>query len=398
MPPLTFQVQHEDPSSHGRVGRVTTPHGHFDTPAFMPVGTQAAVKGLTPGHVSEQGAEVILANTYHLLLRPGPELVAAMGGLQQWMRWDGPILTDSGGFQVFSLADSNKITENGVTFPSHIDGQWIELTPEGSMSVQNQLGGDIIMAFDDCPPGEAGEQSEGQSRRDDGEEASAGATEASERTVQANERTIRWLDRCMAAHGRSDEQALFGIVQGGTDLAQRQWAIDQTLKRDLPGYAIGGVAVGEGAAPMQRVVQYTAPRLPAERPRYLMGVGYERDLVMAARAGVDMFDCVLPTRNGRNAVAFTRSGRIRLKNARFRTDAAPIEPGCDCLACAGGFSRSYLRHLFMAGEILAGTLTSAHNLRHFQRLVLDIREAMTHNSWSDIAERWPVLTGSGLRF
>jgi len=364
----------------------------------MPVGTQAAVKGLTPGHVSEQGAEVILANTYHLLLRPGPELVAAMGGLQQWMRWDGPILTDSGGFQVFSLADSNKITENGVTFPSHIDGQWIELTPEGSMSVQNQLGGDIIMAFDDCPPGEAGEQSEGQSRRDDGEEASAGATEASERAVQANERTIRWLDRCMAAHSRSDEQALFGIVQGGTDLAQRQWAIDQTLKRDLPGYAIGGVAVGEGAAQMQRVVQYTAPRLPAERPRYLMGVGYERDLVMAARAGVDMFDCVLPTRNGRNAVAFTRSGRIRLKNARFRTDAAPIEPGCDCLACAGGFSRSYLRHLFMAGEILAGALTSAHNLRHFQRLVLDIREAMTHNSWSDMAERWPVLTGSGLRF
>jgi len=349
------------------------------------------------------------------------------------------MLTDSGGYQVFSLADINRIDEDGVRFRSHVDGQYIHLTPERSIAVQNQLGADIIMSFDDCPPagdssqfavhssgfgvqsselvelgtgtkdqgsgfgeeaGEAGEQQAGSTARGSGSEprestagGNAGDSAAAyrERVRQANERTHRWLDRCIAAHGRPGEQALFGIVQGGTDLELRQQSLEAVTARDLPGYAIGGVAVGEGAGAMRRVVQHVGPRLPADRPRYLMGVGYERDIVMAVRAGVDMFDCVLPTRNGRNAVAFTREGRIRLKNARFRDDPAPIDPACDCATCAGGFSRSYLRHLFMAGEMLGGILTSTHNLRHFQALVLDIRKAIAHNNWSSLARAWPVL-------
>jgi queuine tRNA-ribosyltransferase len=371
MAPLQFEIEQADADSRGRLGRVTTPHGTFQTPAFMPVGTQAAVKGLTPEQLRQTGAQVILANTYHLMLRPGSALIEQMGGLQSWMGWHGPMLTDSGGYQVFSLADINRISDDGVVFRSHIDGQYIDLTPERSIAVQNQLGADIIMAFDDCPPGSPVE---------------------GDRVQLANDRTTRWLDRCIAAHGRPTEQALFGIVQGGTDLALREQSLAAVTARDLPGYAIGGVAVGEGPEQMQRVVEHVGPMLPTDRPRYLMGVGYERDIVMAVRAGVDMFDCVLPTRNGRNAVAFTRSGPMRLKNARFASDPAPIEADCDCPACAGGFSRSYLRHLFQAGEMLGGILTSSHNLRHFQRLVLDIREAMAHNAWSLLGRAWPVLT------
>jgi queuine tRNA-ribosyltransferase len=426
MPPVAFEIQQRDSESHARVGRVTTPHGEFDTPAFMPVGTQATVKGLTPDQVAATGAQIVLANTYHLMLRPGAELIGEMGGLQSWMGWSGPMLTDSGGYQVFSLAEINRIDDDGVRFRSHIDGQYVDLTPERSIEVQNHLGADIIMAFDDCPPGEpadAGaypESGTGESgggdpagslppsapakvqadRRTTGAEAksrpSAGRPSQGsrlshdKRLALANERTIRWLDRCIAAHDRTDRQALFGIVQGGTDLSKRQWCLDAVTARDLPGYAIGGVAVGEGPRQMKRVVDYTAPRLPVDRPRYLMGVGYARDIVMAVRAGVDMFDCVLPTRNGRNGVAFTREGPVRLKNARFRADRAPIEADCDCPVCAAGFSRSYLRHLFMAGEMLGGILTSAHNLRHFQRLVLDIRTAIAHNAWSSFFRAWPV--------
>jgi len=423
MGPLQFQVQCRDAESHGRVGRVTTPHGPFTTPAFMPVGTQAAVKGLTPDQLRAIGAEIVLANTYHLMLRPGAELIEQMGGLQHWMGWGGPMLTDSGGYQVFSLAEINKIDEDGVRFRSHVDGQHINLTPERSIEVQNQLGADIIMAFDDCPPGEdhsplavqcsqLGEQGIGV-RGQGAAESKSGppyprphtldpardapgppATGYRKRVALANERTHRWLDRCIAAHGRPGEQALFGIVQGGTDLELRQQSLQAVTARDLPGYAIGGVAVGEGPGRMRGVVEYVGPQLPADRPRYLMGVGYERDLVMAVRAGVDMFDCVLPTRNGRNGVAFTRNGRIRLKNARFRDDPAPIDPACDCPTCQGGFSRSYLRHLFMAGEMLGGILTSVHNLRHFQALLLDIRAAIAHNTWSSLGRAWPVLAGS----
>ena len=402
--PLTFEIvcRDGDAGSRGRVGRVTTPHGVFDTPAFMPVGTQGTVKGLPPAAVRETGAEIVLGNTYHLLLRPGSALIAAMGGLPRWTRWGGPMLTDSGGFQVFSLADTSEITDDGVRFRSHLDGARVHLTPELSMKVQNELGADIIMAFDDCPPAVSGERGEGGGARGEGDEAGSEAShherrrhavesaDYAKRLDLANERTLRWLDRCVKAHGRPDEQALFPIVQGGTDFDRRAWCAQRVTQHDACGYAIGGVAVGEGHDEIVSVVRHTAPLLPEDRPRYLMGVGYEADIVAAVRAGVDMFDCVLPTRNGRNGSAFTRGGRIRLKNARFRDDADPIEPGCDCMACSGGFTRSYLRHLFLAGEMLGPTLVSLHNLRHFQRLVLDIRAAISDNGWSGFAERWPV--------
>lgn len=393
-----------DPTSKARLGRVHTPHGSFDTPAFMPVGTQATIKGLMPRDVAGTGAQTILANTYHLMLRPGSELVEKMGGLHAWMGWDGPILTDSGGYQVFSLGGINQIDDDGVTFKNHLSGALVRMTPEDSMRVQEQLGADIIMAFDDCPPAaqmKANPRAGGAAAA----EAAPVMTDAqyTERVKVANDRTLRWLDRCVTAHrasGKWDIQALFGIVQGGTDLDQRTACAAAVTAHDLPGFAVGGVAVGEGPNEIARVVQHTAPLLPTNKPRYLMGVGYERDIVTAVRAGIDMFDCVLPTRNGRNATAFTRTGRIRLKNAQFAQDPGPIEAGCDCLACGGGggkfegptshFSRSYLRHLFQTGESLGGVLVSLHNLRHFQRLLLDIRTAIRDNGWTTLAQRWPV--------
>jgi len=404
MPAVTYQLKQKDAESNARLGRVTTPHGTFDTPAFMPVGTQASVKGLLPTQVDGVGAQILLSNTYHLMLRPGSELVKQMGGLHKWMRWDKPILTDSGGFQVFSLTDINRIGEDGVTFRSHLDGQLIELTPERSIRVQNELGADIIMAFDDCPPGEdeedgvKGSQIGGQ-QEDPSSHAEVRTTTARHQVAQAdyparvklaNERTVRWLDRCVKAHDRTDEQGLFGIVQGGTDPMARTWCAQHVTQHDLPGYAIGGVAVGEGYDQIKKVVEHTAPLLPEDRPRYLMGVGYERDILMAVRAGVDMFDCVLPTRNGRNGNAFTPTGQIRLKNAAFAEDSQVLDPDCDCPSCGGGFTRSYLRHLFMAGEMLGGILVSAHNIRHFQRYLLDIRRAIAQNDWSLVSERWPV--------
>lgn len=379
MTALTYELLHQDETTHARVGRVTTPHGSFDTPAFMPVGTQGTVKGLMPDQVRETGAQIILGNTYHLMLRPGSELIARHGGLQKWTRWQGPMLTDSGGFQVFSLAEMNKITDAGVRFKSHLDGAMIDLTPERSMQVQHELGADIIMAFDDCPP--AGKNFEG-------DHAAYG-----ERVRVANERTLHWLERCVAEHkgsGRDADQALFPIVQGGTDFDQRDWCVEQVCSIDSPGYAIGGVAVGEPPELIHAVVQHTAPKLPKDRPRYLMGVGYERDIVAAVRSGVDMFDCVLPTRNGRKGSAFTPQGVLKLRNAGYKDDPSPLDPACDCLACAGGYSRSYLHHLFRAGEMLGANLVSLHNLRHFQRLMLDIRHAIAHNDWSSLARDWPV--------
>ncbi len=404
---MRFELLHADATSRARLGRVTTVHGAFDTPAFMPVGTQGSVKGLLPRDVAGTGSQIILANTYHLMLRPGSELVARMGGLQRWTGWGGPMLTDSGGYQVFSLADLNRIDDEGVTFKSHIDGATIELTPARSMRVQNELGADIIMAFDDCPPAAV----DLPHNTDPGIDPRP----AYARRVQvANERTIRWLAQCVAAHARKDEQSLFGIVQGGTDLAARDWCVQRVCSHDLPGFAIGGVAVGEGSDEIKPVVEHTAPQLPTGKPRYLMGVGYARDIVAAVRAGVDMFDCVLPTRNGRNATAFTRTGQLKLRNAVHKDDASPIEEGCDCLACGGEagigcrvsgvadsgpilgprhptpFSRSYLRHLFLAGEMLGPILVSLHNIRHFQRLMLDIRAAIQHNDWSFLARQWPA--------
>lgn len=403
MPALTYELKQQDPGSNARLGVVTTPHGSFDTPAFMPVGTQASVKGLQPDQVASMNAQIILSNTYHLMLRPGSELVKQMGGLHKWMRWDKPILTDSGGFQVFSLTDTNDITEEGVTFRSHLDGRLIELTPERSMQVQNELGADIIMAFDDCPPAVGGDDSDFVNGEETNEPQSptpntqspalrhaVAVAEYPARVKLANERTVRWLDRCVKAHARKDDQALFGIVQGGTDLEARTWCAEQVTQHDLLGFAIGGVAVGEGFDQIQLAVEHTAPLLPEDRPRYLMGVGYERDILMAVRAGVDMFDCVLPTRNGRNGCAFTPTGQIRLKNARFTEDPGVLDGDCDCPACGGGFSRSYLRHLFMAGEMLGPILVSAHNIRHFQRYLLDIRRAIAQNDWSLIERRWPV--------
>jgi queuine tRNA-ribosyltransferase len=396
--PLQFEVRATSAFAAGhvaRLGRVTTPHGGFDTPAFMPVGTQAAVKGLLPRQVADIGAQIILGNTYHLMLRPGSELVAAMGGLHPWMGWHGPILTDSGGFQVFSLSDTAKLDDEGVTFRSHLDGATHRLTPRDSMRIQNELGADIIMAFDDCPPA-AREMVDGSGGLRGGPSRHAvDAAEYARRVRQACERSARWLEQCIEAHGRKQDQALFGIVQGGTDLVLRDWSLAATLGHDLPGYAIGGVAVGEGADELRRVVEHVAPKLPDDRPRYLMGVGYERDIWAAVQAGVDMFDCVLPTRNGRNANAFTPTGQIRLRNAKFARDPGVIDPGCDCPACRGGegFSRSYLRHLFMAREMLGPILVSIHNLRHFQRLLLDIRQAIADNDRSLIARCWPVAVG-----
>lgn len=411
--PLTFEIAARSAQSHARLGWVTTPHGSFDTPAFMPVGTQASVKGLLPGAVAQTGAQIILGNTFHLLLRPGSELVAKMGGLHHWMRWNAPILTDSGGFQVFSLGDINKINDEGVVFKSPLDGRRIDLTPEHSMKVQNELGADIIMAFDDCPPAkrDSASSESGDSRdpsnlvgdstaENPPETGSKGAKRHAvsesayhQRVAEACERSIRWLGRCVESHARKADQALFGIVQGGTDLEQRTWCTEQVLQHDLPGYAIGGVAVGEGYESLVSAVEHTAPLLPTEKPRYLMGVGYERDIAMAVRAGVDMFDCVLPTRNGRNANAFTPAGQMRLRNATHATDPRPIDETCDCEACGHGFSRSYIRHLFLTGEMLGPILVSLHNLRHFQRFMLDIRNTIRDDDWSGLYAKWPCATG-----
>lgn len=390
MSALRFQILARSASNRARLGRVTTPHGSFDTPAFMPVATAAAMKGLSPTQIRGTGSQIILNNAYHLFLRPGGDRLERFGGTHRFMRWDGPILTDSGGYQAYSMSDTAVLGEDGVTFRSFIDGSKVHLGPESSMRVQNQIGADIIMAFDDCAPAAlpkegADERRLARTRR---------IEDHARRLEEAHERTLRWLDRCVRAHARPQDQALFGIVQGATDLDLRRRSVEGVCSHDLPGFAIGGVAVGEGTDAIRKVVEFTAPLLPEAKPRYLMGVGYERDIVMAVAAGVDMFDCVLPTRNGRNANAFTRNGSIRLRNARFADDHAPIDPSCDCEACAGGFSRAYLRHLFTAEEMLGPTLVSVHNIRHFQRLMMDIRTAIREDAWSWLLGSWPCI-GAG---
>jgi queuine tRNA-ribosyltransferase len=336
-----------------RAGRFTTPHGAFRTPAFMPVGTHGAIKALTPEQVRGTGAEIVLANTYHLALRPGEALVAKLGGLHGFMRWDGPILTDSGGFQVFSLPQK-EISDRGVRFKNEVDGSQVDLTPERSIEIQNALGADIIMAFDECTPWPADERL-----------ARTGVR-----------RTLSWISRCLGAHARPREQALFGIVQGSTYLHLRESCAAALVGMDLPGYAIGGVSVGEGHAELCRITAHTAPLLPERKPRYLMGVGLPEDLLAAIGFGIDLFDCVIPTRYARSASVFTRRGRIRLTNRRYRRDAFPIDPSCDCAACAGGFSRAYLHHLFNANEILSAILASLHNVHFYERLVGDARRAI----------------------
>ncbi len=396
---ISFTVLARTSVNGARLGVLRTPHGEVPTPAFMPVGTAAALKGLTVPQVRACGASMILNNAYHLMLRPGERRVAEMGGVQRFMGWNGPILTDSGGFQAFSMSATSDIDEDGVTFRSFVDGSRIHLGPERSMEVQHALGADVIMAFDDCPPTTAaGAEEEAEAARAGSVRAARirRPTDPAARAREAHQRTIRWLERCVRAHrGHEARQALFGIVQGGTDLGLREESVAGVCAFDLPGFAIGGVAVGESTAQIRRVVEFTAPRLPADRPRYLMGVGYERDIVAAVAAGVDMFDCVLPTRSGRNALAFTRTGPIRLRNAVHAGDPGPIDPACDCEACAGGLGRAYLRHLFMAGEMLGPVLTSLHNVRHFQRLLLDIRRAIRDDAWSSVSQGWPCLAAGG---
>ncbi len=350
--PFRFEIEAVDPQTGARAGRWLTPHGEVLTPAFMPVGTQGTVKGLLPEQLRAVGTQMILANTYHLALRPGAEVVAELGGLHEFMQWDGPILTDSGGFQVFSLARLTRLDDDGVVFRSHVDGSLFELTPERAVRIQELLGADCVLCLDECPAyGVPQEQLEA-----------------------AVERTTRWARRCRDAH-RRDDQALFAIVQGGTDRRLRERSARQLVELDFAGYAIGGLSVGEPPEEMYRTLEFTVPLLPAEKPRYLMGVGRPEDLVEAVCRGVDLFDCVMPTRNGRNAMAFTSRGPVRLRNEKHRRDRSPLDPDCSCPVCQR-FSRGYLRHLFMAKEMLGPMLVSWHNLAFYQKLMRDLRRAI----------------------
>jgi queuine tRNA-ribosyltransferase len=348
--PLSFSLQHRDGAA--RAGLLSTPHGAVETPIFMPVGTQATVKGLTPDMLRAVGAQIILGNTYHLALRPGDDLIAELGGLHKFMGWDRPILTDSGGFQVFSLATQVKITDHGAKFRSHIDGTLLELTPERAVEIQQNLGSDIAMVLDECPPGDAGP----------------------EIIRAAVRRSILWAERCRRHHTRAD-QALFAIVQGGTNVDLRAECARELVAMDFPGYALGGFSVGESPAAMHAALPDCATLLPEGKPRYLMGVGRPEDLLAGVAAGIDLFDCVMPTRNGRNALAFTDSGPIRLRNAVHRRDPAPVESGCPCYCCTT-FSRAYLHHLFAADEMLGPTLLSLHNVSFYLRLMADGRQAI----------------------
>ena len=346
-----FEVTAVDPHTHARNGRFHTPHGIIETPVFAPVGTQATVKAIRPSDLHELGASLILSNTYHLYLRPGDQLVQELGGLHNFMQWDGPILTDSGGFQVFSLSDTRKIDADGVTFQSHHDGSRHRFTPESSIAVQENLGADIIMAFDECPP-----------------------PNDYNYVKQSLARTHPWLERCLAAKKR-DDQALFGIVQGGIFADLREESGRFVTSLDLPGYAIGGLAVGETKPQMHAVLDVLHPILPQNKPRYLMGVGAPEDLVNGVMRGVDIFDCVLPTRLARHGSAFVLGGRINLRNAQFSRDPQPIAEDCTCYTCQN-FSRAYLRHLVKANEILGHILLSTHNLHFLINLMAQMREAI----------------------
>ena len=356
-----FELLQQDIGSCGRLGLLNTPHGQVETPVFMPVGTAGAVKGITPKQLKETGTEIILANTYHLLLRPGVETVEKLGGLHNFMAWDGPILTDSGGYQVFSLSPLTKINNDGVEFSSHIDGAKIQITAETAIQIQNRLGADIIMCFDQCTPFPC-EQDE---------------------LEKAVKRTIRWAHLCKQAHSKPD-QLLFAITQGGIDPALRSQCVEELIKLDFDGYALGGLSVGEGHENMIKTVIHTTKLLPANKPRYLMGVGTPVDIIAAVRSGVDMFDCVLPTRNGRNAFAFTENGPVRLRNSAHINDKKPIDHNCNCYCCCN-FTRAAIRHFFNVSEMLGPILVSLHNLSFYQKLMAKIRESIKtgqFDSWS----------------
>lgn len=358
---FNFSLAHTDTGSSARRGQLQTPRGNIETPAFMPVGTVGTVKGLSAKQVQATGADILLGNTYHLALRPGEKVVQEMGGLHKFMNWDRPILTDSGGFQVFSLAKMTKITETGATFRSHIDGSKLELTPERSMQIQADLGSDIAMVLDHVCP------------------LPASPTEVAE----ACDRTTRWAERSLKA-APGGKQAVFGIVQGGLDESLRQKSATDLMSLDFDGYAVGGLSVGEEPSEMYRIIAATCPHLPAERPRYLMGVGRPIDLLEGIARGIDMFDCVMPTRNGRNALAFTDEGPLRMRNLKHQLDPQPLEANCDCLACE--HSRGYIRHLFQAGEMLGPVLVSIHNLTYYQRLMTEARQAIEADSYPAFVE------------
>ncbi|MEW4453985.1 tRNA guanosine(34) transglycosylase Tgt [Bremerella sp. JC817] len=346
-----YQLKHQDGTSKARRGQFVTPHGVVQTPAFMPVGTQGTVKGLEIGMVRQTGAQMILGNTYHLSLRPGDDVVADLGGLHKFMGWDGPILTDSGGFQIFSLAQMRKITEQEAVFRSHIDGRKIHLSPERSIEIQENLGSDIAMVLDHVV-----------------------ALPNEPKVIrEAMDRSIRWAKRCQDAATRKD-QAQFAIVQGGLDEKLRVECAERLGELNFPGYAIGGLSVGEPPPEMYRILDVTCPALPAEKPRYLMGVGRPEDLLEGIRRGVDLFDCVMPTRNGRNALAFTDEGTVRLRNAKYQRDSTPLDP--KSVPQVAGLSRAYLRHLFMAKEMLGPILLTLHNVAYYQRLMREAQAAI----------------------
>ena len=360
---VTYELIKQCKQSGARLGRVHTPHGVIETPAFMPVGTQATVKTMSPEELKEMDAHIILSNTYHLFLRPGHELVKKAGGLHKFMNWDRPILTDSGGFQVFSLSEMRKISEEGVHFRSHMNGDKLFLSPEKAMEIQNALGSDIMMAFDECPPYPA----------------------EYEYVKQSTERTSRWAERCLEAHARPGDQALFGIVQGGMHKDLRIQSAKDLTSMDFPGYAIGGLSVGEPKHLMYDVLEYTVPVLPADKPRYLMGVGSPDALVEGAIRGVDMFDCVLPTRIARNGTTMTSAGRLVVRNAQYAEDFGPLDPNCSCYTCRN-YSRAYIRHLLKADETFGIRLTTYHNLHFLLQLMRDVRQAIMEDRLLDFRD------------
>ena len=364
-----FELLHVCKQTGARRGRLHTPHGVIETPVFMPVGTQASVKTMTSDELKDAHAQIILSNTYHLHLRPGEELIAEAGGLHKFMNWDRPILTDSGGFQVFSLAELNKVTEAGVEFRSHLDGSKRFLSPEIAVGIQQALGSDIMMQFDECSPYPC----------DHG------------RAKDALGRTLRWLERCMKAKTRAD-QALFGIVQGAFYADLRIESARQLAQLDLPGYGIGGLSVGEPKHIMYEMLEAIAPYMPVNKPRYLMGVGSPDCLVEGVLRGVDMFDCVLATRVARNGTVFTRDGRLVVRNAKYARDFVPIEEGCDCYACKN-YTRAYIRHLLKAGEILPLRLNSIHNIRFLTRLMEDMRRAIEQDCFGDWSQEFFARSG-----
>ena len=349
-PSVTYELLHECKQTGARRGVVHTPHGDIQTPVFMPVGTQGTVKSMTPEELKEVNAQIILSNTYHLFLRPGKEIMEEAGGLHKFMHWDRPILTDSGGFQVFSLGKLRTITEEGVTFQSHLDGSKKFLSPEKSIEMQNAIGSDIMMAFDECCP----------------------YPSTYEYTKKSMERTTRWAERCKNANQRPEDQSIFGIIQGGFYKDLRKLSREEVIKLDFPGYAIGGISVGEPKEEFIDILKYTAPLMPKDKPRYLMGVGTPDYLIEAAIAGIDMCDCVLPTRIARHGTALTSRGKVVVRNGTYERDFSPLDPECDCYACRN-YTRAYIRHLIKANEILGIRLLSIHNIKFLTNLMDKVR-------------------------